>query len=284
MSFHQSPSTYIEHVYLYVTDITKSLRFYTEILGLRVLKQLDKKVELTANGKTTLITIEQPAGVREKQRRRTGLYHYAILLPERSDLADVLRHLLNHNYPLQGASDHLVSEAVYLADPDGNGIELYIDRPADRWTWRKGEVVMATERLDAEDLFQQETGSWKGMPAEAILGHIHLHVSELENIRHFYVEGLGFEITNSQYGSHVLFLATGGYHHHIGVNTWAGEGAPVPDEKTAGLVCYTIQLPDQEAINQTIDRLGRLGYPVEEKACGWFTKDPSGNKIMLQIT
>lgn len=282
MSFHRSPNKYVGHVHLCVTDIRESLHFYTEILGFQKHNESTNLAELTADGKTTLITIEQPEGIRPKQPRRTGLYHYAILLPDRPALADVLKHLMKMNYALHGASDHLVSEAVYLADPDGNGIELYIDRPADQWTWRKGEVRMATERLDAEDLFKEETGAWTGMPAGTVIGHIHLHVSELAKIRRFYVEGLGFDVVNSQYGSQVLFISTGGYHHHIGLNTWAGEGAPAPAPDTAGLAYYTICLP-QSMVEQTIGQLKSIGATVREEAETWFTEDPSGNTIMLRV-
>lgn len=282
MSFHQSPHSYVSHVHLHVTDIIKSRHFYTGVVGFQVHAETEDRVELTADGETVLITIEQPAEVRPKQRRRTGLYHYALLLPYRSHLADILQHLLKNNYPLQGASDHLVSEAVYLADPDGNGIELYVDRPADRWVWRKGEVRMTTERLDAENLYKEATGSWKGMPTGVMMGHIHLHVSELEKTRHFYVEGLGFDVVNSQYGSQVLFISTGGYHHHIGLNTWAGEGASAADSNTAGLDYFTLSIPSQR-LKKTMDQLERIGAVVKEEDNGWFTEDPSGNTIALKV-
>lgn len=174
------------------------------------------------------------------------MYHFALLLPSRNDLARILRHFIQIRYPLQGASDHLVSEAIYLADPDGNGIEIYSDRPSAAWNWENGEVEMATVPLDAENLLAEGDGeAWTGLPSNTLMGHIHLHVSELQKTEEFYIQGLGFNIVN-RYGRQALFISTGGYHHHIGLNTWNGVGAPAPLENSVGLKRFSLVLPNKE--------------------------------------
>ncbi|MGA9225849.1 MAG: VOC family protein, partial [Mesobacillus sp.] len=150
MNFHNPPVTFVGQVNLKVQDLQRALTFYKEVIGFEVLEQTERSAKLTVDGKTVLLSIEQPADVIPKQGRTAGLYHFALLLPSRADLGRVLKHLLQVGYPLQGASDHLVSEALYLADPDGNGIEIYTDRPASDWDWNDGSVVMATEQMDAE--------------------------------------------------------------------------------------------------------------------------------------
>src|SRR5690606_11741669 len=155
------------------------------------------------------LTIEQPEGAMPKQGRTTGLYHFALLLPSRKDLGKMLKHLIETGYPLQGASDHLVSEAVYLGDPDGNGIEIYADRPASAWTWHGDEVAMTTIAMDwAGVVAEAGDEPWTGLPAGTIMGHIHLHVSDLRSSEKFYTEGLGLEVVN-RYGGMALFISAG---------------------------------------------------------------------------
>ncbi|MFS8630532.1 MAG: VOC family protein, partial [Bacillales bacterium] len=235
MNFHKKPTTFVSHVHLKVTDLERSLKFYQEIIGFKVLKKTDRTAALTADGKTALLTIEQPEGAMPKQGRTTGLYHFALLLPSRKDLGKMLKHLIETGYPLQGASDHLVSEAVYLGDPDGNGIEIYADRPASAWTWHGDEVAMTTIAMDwAGVVAEAGDEPWTGLPAGTIMGHIHLHVSDLRSSEKFYTEGLGLEVVN-RYGGMALFISAGKYHHHIGLNTWNGVGAPKPHPNSAGL-------------------------------------------------
>lgn len=280
-NFHSKPNIYINRVELRVEDLQRSLMFYQKIIGFQVLEQTEAKVLLTADGKTALLSIEQSASVIPKQSRTTGLYHYALLLPNRYELGKVLRHLLQVGYPLQGGSDHLVSEALYLADPDGNGIEIYTDRPASAWEWRNGEVVMATEAMDAEGLLAEGKGdAWEGLPSETLMGHIHLHVAEFEKIKEFYCHGLGFEVV-CRYGNQALFISTGGYHHHIGLNTWQGVGAPKPLENSVGLIKYSIVFPNSESREKAANRLGELGYQVLKENGQMLTEDPSGNRIEL---
>ncbi|WP_144478759.1 VOC family protein [Cytobacillus oceanisediminis] len=282
MNFHQPPVTFVGRVDLKVQDLERSVAFYQDVIGFKLFEKTERLAKFTADGKNVLLSIEQPEDVMPKQRRTTGLYHFAILLPHRADLANILKHFVQLRLPLQGASDHLVSEALYLADPDGNGIEIYIDRPASDWTWNESQVVMTTEPLDAEGLLEEDKrGTWNGLPAGTVMGHIHLHVSELDKTEEFYTKGLGFNVV-SRYGPQALFTSTGKYHHHIGLNTWNGVGAPKPAENSVGLRSFSLVLPDEESVKETISRLISVGAEVTEENGVIVTVDPSGNRIKLE--
>lgn len=165
----------MNHFHIKVADLDQSLNFYQNILGFQVLKQSESQAKLSVDGATALVTIEQIENALPLNLRTTGLFHIAFLLPERSDLATILQHLLQKKYPLQGVSDHFVSEAIYLADPDGNGIEIYTDRKPDQWNWDEGKVEMTSLPLDADGLMKEvATNGWRGMPKGTIIGHIHL--------------------------------------------------------------------------------------------------------------
>ncbi|KZM57425.1 VOC family protein [Aeribacillus composti] len=279
LEFHRSPNKYIGGVSIKVEDLKRSIAFYHNLLGFKILEQKENKVVFSADGKKPLLIVEQPDNVIRKQVRTTGLYHFAILLPERKDLANALYHLIQMNYPLQGASDHLVSEAVYLADPDGNGIEIYADRKSANWEWNQNQVVMDTIPLDINDLFsERDPEGWQGMPEATIIGHVHLHVAYLDEAEQFYCKGLGFQMT-SKYGSHALFISSGKYHHHIALNTWNGIGAPKPPENSVGLKWFTIILPNKEEKDQVIKRLKEINARITEKDGKIYTIDPSGNQI-----
>ncbi|WML48324.1 VOC family protein [Neobacillus sp. PS3-34] len=282
MNFHGKPNTFVSQVDLKVSNLERSLIFYQNVVGFKILEQTATTAKLTADGKTPMLTLEQPARAVSKQRNTTGLYHFAILLPQRSDLGRVLEHLIQLNYPL-GAADHYVSEALYLQDPDDNGIEIYWDRPASTWDWKNGEVAMATEQLDARSILAEGKGmQWNGLPEGTIIGHIHLHVSDLNNTEEFYVKGLGFNVVN-HFGNQALFISTGNYHHHIGLNTWAGEGAPAPSENSVGLNWFSIVLPSEDARKNVINELVGMGASVKEEDGVFITADPSGNRIQLLV-
>ena len=281
MRFHQQPNVYVNHVHLLISDLSRSVTFYTNILGFNILERNERRATLTTDGKTALITLEQPKNVLPKAQRTTGLYHFAILVPDRPALARVLLHLLRNNYPLQGASDHLVSEAVYLADPDGNGIEIYVDRPAETWKWEDDQVLMATLPLDVDSLLAEAgVEAFTILPRQTILGHLHLHVADLEAAKEFYCGGLGFDVV-SHYGDQALFISYGGYHHHIGLNIWNGIGAPEPPRNSVGLKWYTLRFPDEATRTLAIERLQSIGAEVGKLGSEHFTKDPSGNLIKL---
>jgi len=283
MSFHQEPLVYAPTVELKVSNLERSLAFYQDVIGLKVLNQTNTKASLTADGLNPLIKLEQPANVTPKNESNTGLYHLALLLPTRKDLGIVLKHFIETRNPLQGGSDHLVSEALYLADPDMNGIEIYSDRPSETWSWNNEHVSMDSRRLDVEGLLAlAEEEEFYGLPKETIMGHIHLQVSDLASTEKFYCEGLGFEVV-TKYGSQALFVSTGRYHHHIGFNTWHSAGGAAPSESSAGLKQYTLLFPTEEEKAKAIDRLSKIGASVNELNGETFTKDPSGNKIKLLV-
>ncbi|WP_260285578.1 VOC family protein [Peribacillus aracenensis] len=279
-NFHQKPITFVGEVSINVLDLNKAILFYQEIIGLQVLKKNDRLAVLTTDGKTPLLTLEQPADVIPKEGRTTGLYHFALLLPSRADLSIFLRHLLQTKYPF-GAADHEVSEALYITDPDGNGIEVYTDRPSTDWRWAGGEVAMGTDPLDGNDLLEESDGEWSKLPAGTLMGHIHLHVADLRKTEEFYMQGLGFTVVN-RYGG-ALFTSTGGYHHHIGLNTWNGVGAPAPKENSVGLNWYTLVFADEDARNKVTEQLQGIGAAVTEKEGFFAVTDPSGNEIHLVV-
>ncbi|KRG12160.1 glyoxalase [Virgibacillus soli] len=283
MSFHRKPKTFVGHVNIKVENLERSLQYYQEIIGFTILERTSSTAKLTTDGKTSILSLEQPENVIPKQGRTTGLYHFALLLPEKRDLANIVVHFIENGIRF-GSSDHLVSEALYLHDPDGNEIEIYIDRDPSEWQWDREEVAMTVDPLNFERLLKNVVTekTWKGLPAATLMGHIHLHVSELRETEEFYVNGLGFDVVN-RYGGQALFLSTGKYHHHIGVNTWNGVGAPKPSENSVGMESFTLILPSEEAVKETINNLHKIGVSVKEEDGRLLTYDPSGNRIELTV-
>ncbi|WP_404451086.1 VOC family protein [Virgibacillus necropolis] len=278
MTFHTDETKYINHIHLKVANLERSLNFYQNILGFRVVEQQPHLAKLAAGGIMPALTIEQLENPRPLDPRKTGLFHIAFLLPKRADLAKMLRHLIHTGYPIQGASDHLVSEALYIADPDGNGVEIYTDRNPIEWNWLGDQVEMSTLPLDANALMQEvaENG-WEGMPVGTIIGHIHLQVADLAMIEEFYTQGFGFQIV-SNFGEQALFLSSAGYHHHIGLNTWNSRGGSVPTSNEIGLKSYTIVVPASERM-KIVERLQNLDVHVDLDGEQYLVTDPSGNHI-----
>ncbi len=273
-------ATHLGRVSLQVTDLTRSIEFYTQVLGFRVIAQTDDTASLGAHGEDRTI-IELRAGATSPVPRggRQGLYHFAILLPNRAALGRFLVHLSNIG-ARAGASDHLVSEAIYLSDPDGLGIEVYADRPRDTWRHTGRELSMATIALDATSIAEAGAGEpWTGMPAGTVLGHMHLHVGDLEQARAFYHEALGFDVIVWSYPG-ALFFSAGGYHHHLGTNTWAA-GRPSAAEHEARLVEWEIVLPDAAAVNAARAHLETKRHLGERRDDGWVFRDPWGTQLKL---
>lgn len=280
MDYHKKPYVYVKNLELKISDMKKSLDFYESVIGFRVLEREEKRAVLTADGKTPLLTLIEPDNVAPKELHRTGLYHFALLLPHRSDLADFLKTLMNLKMRI-GASDHHVSEAIYLQDPDDNGIEVYTDRDDSSWVWKGSEVHMTTEPLNARDLLKAGTEKgWSGLPAGTIMGHIHLHVGDLRAAEKFYCDGLGFEVV-TRYGEQALFISSGGYHHHIGLNVWNGRNIPAASPNSVGLKYYTIAYPGNKEREDAILRLKGLGAEVRELAGIYEVIDPFGMAIHL---
>ncbi|MFJ7744540.1 VOC family protein [Peribacillus sp. NPDC097295] len=278
--FHRKPVTFVGEVSINVLDLEDAITFYEDVIGLRVLEKTDSKAVLTTDGKTPLLTLEQPKDVIPKEGRTSGLYHFALLLPTRADLAVFLRHLLATQYRF-GAADHGVSEALYITDPDGNGIEVYYDRPSFEWEWTEGEVKMVTEPLDGNGILAESDAAWSGLPVGTLMGHIHLHVANLQDAEKFYASGLGFKVVTRYEGA--LFTSTGGYHHHIGLNVWNGTGAPAPKKNSVGLNWFTLVYENEEARNKVIEQLKEIGSVVSLEAEDYVVTDPSGNEIHLVI-
>jgi catechol 2,3-dioxygenase len=272
-------------VSLTVADLTRSLRFYGDVLGLRPVERSAGSALLIAADETPLLRLVEQPGARPKPARATGLYHFALLLPGRPDLARWLRHVLESGWPLQGWSDHGVSEAIYLADPDGNGIEVYRDRPRAEWPMANGELQMVTDPLDAASLLALADGvePWQAMPAGATMGHVHLHVRRIDEAQAFYCGVLGFDLVQ-RYGPSALFVSAGGYHHHIGLNTWAGVGAPPAPAGSAGLRYFTIVVPDETSLASLVGRVQQAGGVITPQDGGWLLRDPSGNGIRLVVS
>ncbi len=285
-TFQLPAATHIGYAHLQVADLQRSLAFYVDLLGFHEITRTGSTVVLSATGSAPahLLITEHP-GAPPKPRRSTGLYHIAILLPSRSALARVILRLGTHGWRLSGASDHLVSEALYLNDPDGNGLELYADRPRSGWRTEDGQLKMATEPLDLNDLLaqaSQDESPWSGIDAGTITGHVHLHVADLERAVNFYYRVIGLDINIASLEMGAGFLSAGGYHHHLGLNTWAGRGAPPPPPEAAGLLSFSLRLPDQESWQQLLTHIQSLNVTVEQQKDGRaIVRDPDGMVVEL---
>lgn len=256
------PSTHIGAVRLQVADRARSVAFYRDLLGFRELTQVGDITTLGAPDSTVPLVelVERPGASPVRQYSRLGLYHFAILLPDRAALGRVLLHFHRHRIAL-GMSDHLVSEALYLSDPDGLGIEIYRDRPRTEWQVTGDGVAMATEPLDVEGLVAAaDSDTWSGMPRSTVIGHVHLHVGDITRAEAFYADALGFDVTTRRYPG-ALFMSAGGYHHHLGVNTWA-RGAPAPAPTDAQLLQWELVLADGAELAQVEARFHAAGIVV----------------------
>ena len=274
------PRTTVGKVSLTVRDLDRVGSFYEDVVGLASLDGSEDRRTLGVDGQALVELLADP-GAPIAPRRSTGLYHLAILVPSVGDLARALQRLIEARWPLVGAADHLVSEALYLEDPEGNGIEIYRDRPRDEWRRDGDEIAMATLPLDLQQLLGHLDGEGtQGMPAGTQMGHVHLHVADLAAAERFYGGLLGLDVTARGYPG-ALFMSAGGYHHHIGLNTWAGEGAPPPPEGAAGLHEFEIVLPTRAALEGAVSRLGEGGVGVEVVGSRAVTRDPSGNSLAL---
>jgi catechol 2,3-dioxygenase len=279
-------ATRLGTVRLQIADLARSLAFYQDTLGLRVVQREASRATLAAHGDDrVLVELRERPGARTASRRaRLGLYHFAVLLPTREDLGRFVRHLAETGVRA-GAGDHLVSEAFYLTDPDGLGIEVYADRPRSSWTRVGRELMIATDPVDVADLLRAAGDApWTGMPAGTVIGHVHLHIGNLEQGAAFFSGALGFDRITWKYPG-ALFLGAGGYHHHLGTNTWAGSGATPPASDDARLLEWTIELPDAASVSAAGESLAGAGYPAERMSDDEIvTRDPWGTQIRLRVT
>ena len=269
-------------VRLQVGDLARSIEYYTRVLGLESRAQNSSSASLHAHGEPEpLVELVERAGAAfVRANSRLGLYHFAILLPDRPALGRFLGHLARSGVRL-GAADHLVSEAIYLRDPDGLGIEVYADRPRSEWRSAGAELMMTTEPLDTAAVIDAAHGeAWTGMPRGTTMGHLHLHVGDVDDASRFYHEVLGLDRTVWSYPG-ALFLSAGGYHHHLGVNSWAGAHAPRPSDDEARLLEWRIVLPSHDDVRAVADRVRAAGHDVRETDGGWIAQDPWGTALRL---
>jgi catechol 2,3-dioxygenase len=282
--YHQPPIGFVSKVSLKVLDLKKSVTFYTDTLGMTAVSQDEKSATLSANGKDTLLTLHQLENGVKKQQLATGLYHFALLLPNRKELGKMLKHFIQNHVPLQGASDHGISEAIYLSDPERNGIEIAADTDPTSWKWNNGQLDVFSNNgpMNTKDILNAvETETFDKLPEDTTMGHIHLHGSELKNTRKFYEEALGMDVV-IDLPRQALFFSYGKYHHHIAVNVWNGIGAPQPALNSVGLKFFELNLPNHLSIEDIEDNLKRLNYEyfIENKEIA--VSDPSGNSIIIK--
>ncbi len=277
------PGTNIGLVTLRVSDLERSRRFYREILGFQPIEQAPGKVVLGGQDKQPLLELIEVPGAVHQPRWATGLYHVAILFPTRPDLGRELLRLANAGWQI-GQGDHLVSEALYISDPDGNGLEIYHDRPRDTWHWKNDMVEMATDQVDIQSLAEEgarDAEPWEVIPAGTRVGHIHLQIGDLKEAEHFYHTILGFDVTCRYPGA--LFVSAGGYHHHIGLNTWQSLGARPTPANCAGLQSYMIVIPTHKGLLKIKERLITHQVSFEEQEDLIRADDPWSNQILLKV-
>jgi catechol 2,3-dioxygenase len=278
-----SAGTSLGEVHLTVAELARSVEYYTGSVGLELIEQEAGRATLGVAGRRLLVLVEE-TGARAAFGH-TGLYHLALLVPRRADLARWLAHAVRDRGPLVGLSDHFVSEALYLSDPDSHGIEIYWDRPREAW---EGQVAerMTTLPLDVDDLVgeleEPGAGEYAGLPSDTVMGHVHLKVAAIPETVGFYRDLLGFGVM-AQLGQQAAFLGAGGYHHHIGANTWESAGATPPPPGAAALRHATIVLSDEAQRDLVVGRLARGGRAPEETAEGLLVRDTSGNALVLTV-
>ena len=275
-------TTDLGYVHLTVADLPRALAFYQERLGLQLHGRSGATAFLGAGGSDLLRLTEVPGA--RPMPGHSGLYHFALLLPSRADLGAALGHLVRTQTRLTGGADHLVSEALYLSDPDGNGIELYRDRSRSEWQTVDGHLRMDTLPLDYTSLLEA-AGSKAGneqLPVGTVLGHMHLHVGDLDSAVAFYQDVIGLNL-QMRYGPSAAFLSSGGYHHHLGVNTWAGVGAPPAPPDATGLRLWQLRVPDEEALEAVRERLEAAHAGMMSHEIGTFVRDPSQNGLLISV-
>ncbi len=274
-------ATRLGRVRLQVADLERSLSFYERVLGMRVIRRTADSASLGPHGEDReIVHLRQLRSARPVPKRGLlGLYHFAILLPDRASLGRFVAHLAAIG-EYAGMSDHFVSEAVYLTDPDGLGIEVYADRPRDAWRYDERQLYMTTNHLDVDDLIKSAGGErWMGMPPGTVLGHVHLYVDDIAKAEAFYHDALGFDKVVWSYPG-ALFMSAGGYHHHLGTNTWA-RGAPPATDADARLLEWEIIVPTKKDADEAARHVKAAGYPVKDESGEWILTDPWGTSLRL---
>jgi catechol 2,3-dioxygenase len=294
--FKIHPNMKMGHVSLNVSDLDRSLEFYRSVLGFRTAGRVSDGRALLAGGEGSSHLVElhqvKDSSAGKSQNRlgaspmRAGLYHFAVLLPERRHLADVLQNLSDKRDQVyfDGLADHLVSESIYIRDPDFNGIEIYRDRPRSEWRRHGSQVEMATLPLDTADLLKETTEKgWQGMPVNTAIGHVHLHVSDIAKAERFYQEILGLQLTAGL--PNASFFAADGYHHHVATNTWLGTGIARASPESIGLNHFSVVLPDKKEFTKLLGQFSRRNVKMTNSDSSdesVFVQDGDGIKILIR--
>jgi len=280
-SFATATPLHIAAVGLNVCDLDRTAAYYRDVIGLDLLERTDGMARLGAGG-VPLLELTLRAELRPDDPRSAGLYHTAYLMPTRADLARWVMRVAEKRAAIVGASDHGVSEAFYLDDPEGNGVEVYADRPPDTWDWRDGLVAMPTKPLDIDNIITDvdpPTAAFAGAPDGLRIGHIHLRVGDLERAEQFYRGGIGLDLTRRRHGA--SFMSSGHYHHHVGTNVWQSAGAGPRDPTRAGLAWFAIAASDAATFASVRGRLAAIGADTTSMAEGIETADPWGTRVRL---
>jgi catechol 2,3-dioxygenase len=278
------PATHVGPVSLRVTDLDRARDFYSDALGLVTLSEQDGVARMGAGDRPLVELDANESAASPSPPRATGLFHLALLFPSRAELGRTVQRVLDTGVGLTGASDHLVSEAVYLNDPDGNGIEIYRDRPREQWPPPPpGQAVaMDTIPLDLGGLMADAASPNGAADPETVMGHVHLKVSDLDQSVAFYRDALGLDLM-AQLGPQAAFLSAGGYHHHVGLNVWHSRGAGPPPPGAAGLSWFALELPSREAVGEAVESLRHAGHETEDDGDGEvLVRDPDGICIRLR--
>lgn len=283
-NYHTNEIPHIKNVQIKVSSLSRSIDFYTNVLGLSILNQNTNEAQLGNSKGDSLIDLIELKEAKARPQRFAGLYHVALLVPSRKALAKLVQHFIEHKIPVQGASDHGISEAIYLADPDGNGIEIASDTPDDTWPWINGKLDILGKNgpMDIDAVLQSNPNkeAFVQMEADTIVGHLHLHASELEKSKQFYTEILGMDVVIDLPNS-ALFMSYAGYHHHIALNLWNGRNVPQTPSNAPGLGLARLHIPSLEFLNQIEQKLIQKQYPHTKKDQTLYVLDPSGNPFEL---
>ncbi len=265
-------------VRLEIADLDRSVDYYERVIGLRTIDRAGARATLGVNGNDPILELNEVKNASpHPYNRRLGLYHFAILLPARKTLAEFVTHLGAIN-AYAGQADHYVSEAFYLRDPDGLGIEVYADRPRSEWPVKNGQLAMGLDPVNMDSLLKEAgNAKWTGMPSGTAIGHVHLHVGDLNEGEKFFHRALGMDITATLPSA--LFMSAGGYHHHLGTNTWSGN-APRPEEGDARLIEWTIMMPSED-VRAAAESLSHAGYPTSLAGNDVLVEDPWGTRFRM---
>lgn len=280
------PKSCIGYVHLRVSDLMKEIGFYKDLLGFQEVHRENATYYLSANGKgpyRILLTEDKKAPTRSPNS--TGLFHLAIRVPNRKELAKTFLRLYENRYPFHGFADHGVSEALYMADPEGNGVEIYFDRPRDDWPYENGRLAMVTDPLDLDELVKElkdQRYEWSGIHPQTDIGHIHLQVSDLGRARSFYHEALGLDVVQDTFPG-ALFMSAGGYHHHVGANVWSSRGAKPAEENSLGLSAFGLHIPDEANKDNVLQQLDACGFAPQPMNGRVFVEDKDRIRIELMF-